>query len=176
MQAYFSKFFNAAVEWIFRPRSIGLALVRNGVALFALIFAFGFIFNLSWPISNGHIDLKIDTSIGTPQLIAYVVAALASGLIRLGGGLEFRRFQRLQRKRVIAIEMRGLSRRQRQKPSAPLTRNRGRIAAPIPLPSASAPAWPNLASRCERMMSGIATGQRIATSTGEGQDDERQSG
>ena len=108
MQGYFTKFFNSFVEWLFRPRSVGLALIRGGITLFGLIFAFGFIFNLSWPISNGHIDLKIDTSNGTPQLIAYLIAALASGLILLGGWLEFRRFQRLQRKRVIAIEMRGL--------------------------------------------------------------------
>ncbi len=49
-------------------------------------------------------------------------------------------------------------------------KERGRIAAPMPPRSVSAPAWPNLASRCERMMSGIATGQK--TVTVEGQDDE----
>ena len=108
MRGFFSKFFNSFVEWLFRPRSVGLALVRSGLGMLALVFAFGFVFDFSWPLENGRIDLKLDTSNGTPQLIAYGVATVALVLIALGTFLEFQRFRRLQRKRTIAIELRGL--------------------------------------------------------------------
>jgi hypothetical protein len=78
--------------------------------------------------------------------------------------------------RGVSTRRWGVSRQQRPKLTRLKTRSRSRNAAPMPLRSVSTPAWPNWASRCVRMMSGIVTGQRIGTLIAEGQDDERHAG
>lgn len=97
------------VDWLFRRRSPWVSMVRAGVALLG---SSGLFFSLKIPLANGIFVFTLDTSGGTPALVAYGVALLGALLIIAGIVMEVRHARAeqvaLDRKRVFVIEQRGL--------------------------------------------------------------------
>lgn len=98
--------FRAGVDYLFRRRIPGLTLVRLGVGLLALLLA-GLAIGITIPTADGTLTFSFSSE-GTPLYIS--LAALTVALVLIGIGVVWtRRHLRAEdRKRVIAVELRGL--------------------------------------------------------------------
>lgn len=107
-------------DWLFRIRTPGIQLIRGGLVILTILL-FGWALKLSIPTENGPVDLSFQTADTVPQALinlAYVIAA-----VMLGSGViwELHRYftdlKSNQRRKVIAVELRGL----RDSPGAPVS-------------------------------------------------------
>lgn len=108
MQNQIDHFLTSAIDWLFRKRSTGLALVRSGGVIVLATLGISFIFSISIPLAAGQLKLDLNWNGSTPEFLVIVALALATLLIILGAALIVRDELRLSRKRLIAIELRGL--------------------------------------------------------------------
>jgi hypothetical protein len=95
------------VDYLFRRRSPGVALVTAGVALIIAILT-GLAFNLSFPIGGGLFKLSFSTDAGLGRVVMMGLLGLAILLVLIGLLRLRREFAATDRLRVIAIEIRGL--------------------------------------------------------------------
>lgn len=95
----------AWADWKFKRR-IGMVLVSLGVTLFIAAMA-GFAIGMTIPTDNGPLKLNFSTE-GTPQIIVWGAFGSAIALIVLGIVFLVQDRREESRKRVIAIEVRGL--------------------------------------------------------------------
>lgn len=107
-------------DWLFRIRTPGIQLIRGGLFLFTILLL-GWVFDISIPTENGPLTLSLKTADTVPQTLinlAYfvAVAALVSGFL-----WELHRYftdvKNHQRRKVIAVELRGL----RDSPGVPVS-------------------------------------------------------
>jgi len=112
MKAHLHRFINQAIDWLFRRRSVGLVLIRFGVTILALVFAVSWVVRAKAFGPDWGLDLVVDSGGGTLAALQIAGFSLGAVLILAGLIMEWRRFaeerRRLQRKKVIAIEVRGL--------------------------------------------------------------------
>lgn len=99
-------FFRSLIDWLFRKRSAGLALVRIGVPLFGLVLA-GLTVGVKIPTSRGDFIFSWDSS-GSTGVLSWGVFIIALSVVFLGIFLIVRDVRRESRKKVIVIEARGL--------------------------------------------------------------------
>ncbi|WP_353956907.1 hypothetical protein [Serratia plymuthica] len=99
-------FLRSLIDWVFRKRSAGLALVRIGVPLFGLVLA-GLTVGVTIPSSRGNFILSWDSS-GSTGALSWGVFIIAILIVLLGISLIVRDIRWESRKKVIVIEARGL--------------------------------------------------------------------
>lgn len=107
MKTYFDQFWRGLLNYIFFRPSIGLTLIRLGVGLIILLLA-GFAVSVGIPTENGRIALSFDSSAGLSGVAFTLVFALSATLVLSGLAWLFGEYLKENRKRVIAIELRGL--------------------------------------------------------------------
>jgi hypothetical protein len=100
-------FLRSGIDWMFRRRSTGLALIRGGVVLLIALLA-GLTFGFTIPTPDGSITFNWTTSGETSEAISWGVGAVALILIAVGVCLVIRDVRREDRKKVLALEARGL--------------------------------------------------------------------
>lgn len=112
MWALTNHFLRSLINWVFRRRSPALFVMRFGLAFTGLGFGTGWVLNVSIPFRNGVVELSFDSAGGAPLLLVYGVVAIGLALTLFGLGWEIVRYtakrRRLDRKKVIVIEARGL--------------------------------------------------------------------
>jgi hypothetical protein len=94
------------IDWFVRPRSIGAVLIRFGVTLYAVAFASGFYFVLTFEASDNTVS--VGNGSPTAAWIFGLAAILATILIVAGIALAVVEFMRASPKRVLVVEARGL--------------------------------------------------------------------
>lgn len=99
-------FLRSFTDWVFRRRSIGLALVRVGVPLLIAVLV-GLTIGVEIPTSHGPMTFKWDSS-GSIGALSWGVFVIASLIMLLGLCLITRDVRADGRKKVIVIEARGL--------------------------------------------------------------------
>lgn len=86
--------------------------MRFGLGCIALAFGAGWVLNMSIPFRDGQVDISFDSSGGTPIWLVYTAGLLGLGLMVFGLVWEVVRYRieqkRLNRKKVVIIEVRGL--------------------------------------------------------------------
>ena len=112
MWALTKHFLKSLIDWVFRRRSPALIVMRIGLACTVLGFGAGWVLNVSIPFGDGVVELSFDSADGAPILLVYGAFAVGLLLILFGLGWEVVRDRakrrRLDRKKVVAIEARGL--------------------------------------------------------------------
>lgn len=104
----FFKFLNLAIEWFFRKKSLGLSLVGFGVAIFVALLAASLTLKFNLPLKHGEFSFSFDTAGGVSLTLLSIAVIVALGLTIVGIILIFIDLSNDIRKRVIAIELRGL--------------------------------------------------------------------
>ena len=86
--------------------------MQTGLGCLVLAFGAGWILDVSFPVRDGRIDVSFDSSGGIPILLVYVTALIGLLLVLIGpiwGIICYIVEQRrLDRKKVVVIEVRGL--------------------------------------------------------------------
>ena len=112
MKILFKHLIKSLIDWVFRRRSLALFMMRVGLAFFVLAFGAGWVLDVSLPFRDGSVRVIFYSSGGTPIVLVYLAAGVGFCLIVAGLIWEFIRYgterKRLDRKRVIVIEARGL--------------------------------------------------------------------
>lgn len=99
-------FLRTLIDWVFRKRSAGLALVRIGVLPLSAVLA-GLTVGVKIPTSQGDFIFSWDSS-GSAGALSWGVFIIALSVVLLGIFLIVRDVRRESRKKVIVIEARGL--------------------------------------------------------------------
>ncbi len=99
-------FLRSLIDWVFRKRSAGLALVRIGVPIFGFVLA-GLTVGVKIPTSQGNFIFSWDSS-GSIGALSWGVFFIALLIVFLGIFLIVRDIHQESRKKVIVIEARGL--------------------------------------------------------------------
>ncbi|WP_165671475.1 SAVED domain-containing protein [Metapseudomonas otitidis] len=99
-------FLRSLIDWAFRRRSTGLALVRFGVPLLLAVLV-GLTVGVEIPSSQGVMTFKWDSS-GSTGALSWGVFVIASLIVLVGLCLIIRDVREEGRKKVIVIEARGL--------------------------------------------------------------------
>lgn len=99
-------FLRSFIDWIFRRRSAGVALIKVGVPLFAVVLV-GLTIGVTIPTPQGPLIFNWDSA-GSAGALSWGVFAVASLIVLLGASLIFRDIRQESRKKVIVIEARGL--------------------------------------------------------------------
>lgn len=97
----------SSIDWLFRPRSVGVRLIQLGVPLYGLVLA-SLTVGLTIPTSNGSLIFSWDTSGGGSAALSWGVFSIATFIVLLGISLIIRDIRQESRKKVIVIEARGL--------------------------------------------------------------------
>lgn len=112
MKGTFEHFTRQFTDWLFRRRSPGFLFMRTGTLLATLGFAAGFAVDFAFPSDRGPITISVNNSGGVALVVSYTIGVVGLVLILFGGVLEWVRYwreeRRLDKKRVIALEVRGL--------------------------------------------------------------------
>lgn len=107
MKRYFDQIWNLALGYIFFRPSACLVMIRLGVfGLIALLA--GFSVSVGIPTKDGNFVFSFDSSGGTTAMVFNIILAISIVLIAAGLGCLFWEHLKENRKRVIAIELRGL--------------------------------------------------------------------
>lgn len=96
------------LDWIFRPRSVGARILSAGLTLIGFSLAGSLLFEINIPTDQGSLKLAFDGSGGVPAVLAYVGFFLGALLAVSGTVMLVIEHHRESRRRVIAIEQRGL--------------------------------------------------------------------
>ena len=112
MRAYLEHFTKSLVDWVFRRRSPALRLVRFGVVCLSLAIGGGWVMEVSYPLEDGLVAIVINSADEPPRLVIYTIVFAGVVLVLVGLIWEIVRYRAeqriLERKKVIAIEARGL--------------------------------------------------------------------
>lgn len=101
-------FYNRAVEWLFRVRTLGAQLLKGGVALLLVLLGADFAGRVRFSFGDFTFDIQGSTGSGLPGLIVYTATAFSVLMLILGGVLIWRDERRERRKQLIVVEVRGL--------------------------------------------------------------------
>lgn len=99
-------FWRSLIEYVFRRRSAGAALIKAGVPLYALVL-FSLTIGVRIPTKDGPFIFSWDTSGGSATL-SWGVFIVATAIVMAGLMLIIRDVRHENRKKVIVIEARGL--------------------------------------------------------------------
>jgi hypothetical protein len=95
------------LDYIFRRRSVGMALITLGVGLLIAVIS-GFVFKLTVPTAQGPFALSFSTDTGAAAWLTYGLTGIGVGLIAIGLLRLREELRAAGRKRTVAIELRGL--------------------------------------------------------------------
>lgn len=109
------------IEWLFRKKSPALIVFRAGPWIVLAVLAIGYAFSLRLPLQGGLLELSWNTEGGAADWLAWAAFAVGVALMVIGIVWELTRereeARRLEGKRVVAVELRGL----REVADAPLS-------------------------------------------------------
>lgn len=112
MKQLIHKLVNRSIDWVFRPRNPGLALIKYGASLLVVTWGFNFIGQFFLDDGTRTISLKLATGEGPPMWATFVMYGLGSILIVGGMVIAAIRakhdFRKEFRQRLIVVELRGL--------------------------------------------------------------------
>ena len=114
MRISFRHFIRLLIDWIFRRRSPALRVMRIGLACTALSFGANWVLNLSIFFGDGQIVLGVNSAGSDPISWVYTMIVGIVGLSLLLGGFSWEvvrdraKRKRLDRKKIIVVEVRGL--------------------------------------------------------------------
>jgi hypothetical protein len=112
MKSSYEYFTRQLTDWLFRRRSPALAVAKSGAFLAALGFAASFAVDIAFPSESGPVTVSVNNNGGIALIVSYTVGFVGVALILFGVAWEWIRWRReerrLERKRVIVIEVRGL--------------------------------------------------------------------
>jgi hypothetical protein len=103
----FNYFGRSFIDWLFRSRSLGLALITVGVPLYGLVLV-GLTVGVTIPTSYGPAVFSWDSASGGSAALSWGVFLVATFIVLLGGALIIRDMRRDSRQKAIVIEARGL--------------------------------------------------------------------
>lgn len=98
------------LDWLFRPRSLVVVMVRAGVTLATLGFGSGIGLELIYPSDQGPLTLRLDSGGASVLLLGtglFGLVLIAIGLV-WEWLIQSRAAKRLEKKRVLVVEVRGL--------------------------------------------------------------------
>lgn len=106
------KFFDRGIDWLWRPRALGIRLVGLGVGLLVVTFGLNFLAQVDYKGASGEFHLRLYTGEGPPMWASIGGYALGSVLIVFGlldvGRRAWLEMRRELRQRLIVVELRGL--------------------------------------------------------------------
>ena len=108
MRRHFDNFLAGAINWIWRKRSKGLTLIRINIPVLVALLGTSCAMEIIVPTTSGLFKLSFDMNQGTPAYLIVVCLILSVLLIEVGIVLLIIEQRRLGKKRVVAIELRGL--------------------------------------------------------------------
>lgn len=108
MKHYLDKFITGAIDWIWRKRSKGLAIIRASVPLLVILLGASWKFRVFVPTDSGGFRFAFDMDQGSPVYIIVTGLIVAVVLIIIGSALVIREEITAGKKRAIVIELRGL--------------------------------------------------------------------
>jgi len=109
LRRHVDRFIEGAIDCLWRRRSTGLTLIRYGIGLFVGVCGVA-----SWgvdtviPTPYGELEIAFSINEGTPTFLVVLATALAAALILFGGVLLIIETGRSGKKKILAIELRGL--------------------------------------------------------------------
>ena len=98
MKSLLEHFIRSLIDWLFRRRSPALIVMRIGLTSLVLAFGAGWALDVSLPFRDGRIAIGLDSSGGTPTIIAYLAALVGVSLLVGGFVWEVLRY-RIDQKR-----------------------------------------------------------------------------
>ncbi len=105
-------FVRSLIDWLFRRRSPGLLTMRIGLGCLILALGGGWAFDVSLLLPDARVDVGFDSAGTTPTVLVYGTGFVGSFLAVAGFCWELVRYKadqrRLNRKRVVVVEARGL--------------------------------------------------------------------
>lgn len=108
MLAWFKAQVTKLVDFFVRPRNVGLAFIRSGIAVVGVACAGGIAVKLHW----GADSFGLSTGEGVPAIAFWVLLAIGLFLIILGAAIAWKIHSNEQRlaetSRVLVVELRGL--------------------------------------------------------------------
>lgn len=108
----FYKFVDRGIEWVFRPRSLGLQLLKYGAAILITTLGADIVFGAEYESGDSSLNVHVGTSGGLPALAVNGAYLLGAGLIFLGVALLLRQvaldIKKERRQLLIVVEMKGL--------------------------------------------------------------------
>lgn len=99
-------FWRSLIEYVFRRRSVGAALIKAGIPLYGVVL-FSLTIGVTIPTRAGPLIFSWDTSGGSAAL-SWGVFIVATAIVLTGLVLIIRDVRRENREKVIVIEARGL--------------------------------------------------------------------
>jgi len=108
----FYKFIDRGIDWFFRPRSVGVQLLKYGSAVLIAALGADIAFGAEYRGKDSSFGFRVSTSGGLPALATNSAYVLGAVLIFLGIGLIFRQvaldIRKERRQLLIVVELRGL--------------------------------------------------------------------
>lgn len=108
----FYKFVDRGIEWVFRPRSLGLQLLKYGAAILVTALGADIVFGAEYKSDGSSFNVHVGTSGGLPALAVNGAYLLGAGLIFLGVALLVRQvaldIKKERRQLLIVVELKGL--------------------------------------------------------------------
>ena len=108
----FYKLVDRGIDWVFRPRSIGLQLLKYGAAILITTLGADMVFGAEYHSGDSSLAIRVATSGGLPALAINGAYMLGAGLIFLGVALLLRQIfldiKKERRQLLIVVELKGL--------------------------------------------------------------------
>lgn len=108
----FYKFVDCGIDWVLRPRSIGLQLLKYGAAVLVTTLGADMVFGAEYKSADSSLALHVATSGGLPALAVNGAYLLGAGLVFLGVALLIRQIfldvRKERRQLLIVVELKGL--------------------------------------------------------------------
>lgn len=112
MLQLFYKFADRGIDWIFRPRSLGLQLLKYGALILITTLGADFVLGAEYQSPDSSIKVNVGTSGGLPAVAVNGAYVLGAMLIFVGIGLLLREvardIKRERRQLLIVVELKGL--------------------------------------------------------------------
>lgn len=106
------KFIDRAIDWLFRPRTLALGLLKYGAILIGAVLSLDYIAQIVFRNESATWSFRFATGEGFPKWAALVTFGLGCTLVVLGiliaGYRAWLDIKREARARLIVVEMRGL--------------------------------------------------------------------
>lgn len=113
MKRLFHIFAERFVDWLFRPRTLAVGLLKYGCMLAALAFAADFLVQINYRKSTEHLSFSFGTGQGLPQWASLGVLALGAICVvmalLMAASRSLADIKNEKRRLLIVIELRGLA-------------------------------------------------------------------
>jgi hypothetical protein len=106
------KFIDRGIDWVFRPRSLGLQLLKYGAAILITTLGADFVFGAEYKDGGSSLNVHVATSGGLPALAINGAYWLGASLIFFGVALVLRQvaqdIKKERRQLLLVVELKGL--------------------------------------------------------------------